>query len=119
MSQLSSIRVLLVEDEPLVAMGIADQLKAAGAVIIGPCATARRAIELLQANDVDVAVIDFVLADSNSESVQDALEEKGVPFAVLTAYPAILVRRTENQTVLSKPVAADLLCATVKSLCRV
>ena len=116
--QLADIRVLLVEDEPLVAMGIADQLSEAGAVIIGPCATARRAIDVLHANEVDVAVIDFVLADNNSETVQLALENKGVPFVVLTAYPPVLVRRSGDQQILSKPVAADLLCSTVKSLLR-
>ena len=117
MTTLANIRVLLVEDEPLVAMGIADQLVGAGAVIVGPCPTARRAIEVLQATDVDVAVIDFVLADSNSEPVQDALESRGVPFVVLTAYPPVLVRRHERQQILSKPVATDLLCSTVKALC--
>jgi DNA-binding response OmpR family regulator len=97
MTTLADIRVLLVEDEPLVAMGIADQLSAAGAVIVGPCQTARRAIDVLQDTAVDVAVIDFVLADSNSKPVQDALESKGVPFVVLTAYPPVLVRRHEGQ----------------------
>lgn len=114
---LANIKVLLVEDEPLVAMGIADQLIAAGA-IVGPCPTAKRALDALAATAVDVAVIDFVLADSNSEAVQDALERKGVPFVVLTAYPAVLVRRHTGQHILSKPVAADLLCSTVRSLCR-
>lgn len=115
---LSNIKVLLVEDEPLVAMGIADQLIAAGATIVGPCPTVTRALDTLAVAEVDVAVIDFVLADSNSEAVQDALEHKGVPFVVLTAYPAVLVRRYAGQHVLSKPVAADLLCATVSNLRR-
>jgi len=117
MMTLADIKVLLVEDEPLVAMGIADQLIEAGAIIVGPCPTARRAIETLQATDVDVAVIDFVLADSNSEAVQDALERKGVPFVVLTAYPPVLVRRNQNQRILSKPIATELLCSTVGALC--
>jgi len=114
--ELAGIRVLLVEDEPLVAMGIADQLSAAGASIVARCATARSAIDALQTKEVDVAVIDFVLADSNSGQVQAALESKGVPFVVLTGYPRVLVRRTEHQHVLSKPLAADRLCSTVKDL---
>jgi DNA-binding NarL/FixJ family response regulator len=118
MTILADIRVLLVEDEPLVAMGIADQLTAAGAVIVGPCPTAKRAIDALQSTDVDVAVIDFVLADSNSQPVQDELESRGVPFVVLTAYPPVLVRRHEKQQILSKPVATDLLCSTVEALHR-
>jgi two-component SAPR family response regulator len=116
--QLAGVRVLLVEDEPLVAMGIVDQLTAAGATIVGRCATAGSAIDILQDNAVDVAVIDFVLADSSSGALQVALESKGVPFVVVTAYPRVLVRRNERQQILSKPVAADLLCSTVKELSR-
>jgi DNA-binding NarL/FixJ family response regulator len=115
---LTDIKVLLVEDEPVVAMGLADQLSAAGATVVGPCATARGAIDALQGNEVDVAVIDFVLADRNSESLQLALERKGIPFVVLTGYPAVLVRRQERQEILSKPVPAEILCSSVRTLAR-
>jgi CheY-like chemotaxis protein len=115
-AELSDIKVLLVEDEPLVAMGVADQLRGAGAIVLGPCATAGQAIDVLQANDVDVAVIDFVLADENSEGLQAALETKGIPFIVLTGYPRILVRRNDRQRVLSKPVSPEVLFSAVKGL---
>jgi CheY-like chemotaxis protein len=117
MARLAGIRVLLVEDEPLVAMGIADQLVEAGAIIVGPFRTIRQAVKAVQAIKIDVAVIDFVLADGQSEPVQDALEDKGVPFVVLTAYPPVMVRRNQSQQILSKPVAGELLCSTVQSLC--
>lgn len=117
-AELSDIKVLLVEDEPLVAMGVADQLRDAGAVVVGPCATAGQAIEFLHANDVDVAVIDFVLADENSEGLQAALETKGTPFLVLTGYPRILVRRNDRQRVLSKPISPEILFSTIKQLAR-
>ena len=113
---LTGIRVLLVEDEPIVAMGIADQLVEAGAIIAGPFRTVRTAIKALQAIQIDVAVVDFVLADGQSEPVQDALEQKSVPFVVLTAYPPVTVRRHLNQQIFCKPVRAELLCSTVRSL---
>ena len=117
-AELSDIKVLLVEDEPLVAMSVADQLRNAGAIVVGPCATAGQAIEFLQANDVDVAVIDFVLADENSKGLQAALETKGIPFLVLTGYPRILVRRNDRQRVLSKPISPEMLFSAVKQLAR-
>jgi len=81
MAELAGVTVLLVEDEPLVAMGIADDLIAAGAVIVGPCATSEsEQSDVIQATPVDVAVIDFVLADSNSQPVQDAPRKKVCPF---------------------------------------
>jgi two-component SAPR family response regulator len=118
-TELSDIRVLLVEDEPLVAMEAADQLSKAGAIIVRPCATARRAMDLLHANEVDVAIIDFVLADKNSETLQSALDRKGIPFVVLTGYPRVLVRRNNGQQVLSKPVTPKLLLSAVKNLSRI
>jgi two-component SAPR family response regulator len=117
-TELSDIRVLLVEDEPLVAMEVADLLSEAGAIIVGPCATARRAMDLLHVNEVDVAIIDFVLADDNSEALQSALDRKGIPFIVLTGYPPVLVRRNTGQKVLSKPTTSKLLLSAVKNLCR-
>jgi CheY-like chemotaxis protein len=117
-AQLTNLKVLVVEDEPLTAMGLADQMRDAGAIVVGPCATARQAIDVLRANDLDVAVIDFVLADENSEGLQAALETEGIPFVVLTGYPRVLVRRNDRQRVLSKPVSPEVLFSALKDLTR-
>ena len=114
--ELDDIKVLLVEDEPLVAVGVAKQLAEAGATVVGPCSTTGRAIAALDEHDIDVAIVDYVLADENSEGLQAALEEKGIPFVVVTGYPRVLVRRDERQRVLSKPVSAEVLASTVRSL---
>jgi DNA-binding response OmpR family regulator len=115
---LADIRVLLVEDEPLIAVGVADQLTEAGARVIGPCSTAGRAIIALDEQPIDVAIIDYVLSDDNSEALQDALETRGIPFIVVTGYPRVLVRRDARQRVLSKPVSPEVLASTVASLSR-
>jgi DNA-binding response OmpR family regulator len=115
---LANLNVLVVEDEPSIAMGIADQVTEAGATVVGPCSTVRRAITALDESKIDVAIVDYVLGDDNSEPLQDALEEKGVPFLVLTGYPRVLVRRSQHQPVLSKPVAPGVLASTLKSLSR-
>jgi hypothetical protein len=72
----------------------------------------------LQANYVDIAIIDFVLVDENSEGLQAALETKGILFLVLTGYPRILVRRNDRQRVLSKPISPENLFSAVKQLAR-
>ena len=115
---LDNIRVLLVEDEPLVAIGVAGQLTDAGAQVIGPCSTTGRAMAALNEHDVDVAIIDYVLGDANSEGLQVALERKGIPFIVVTGYPRVLVRRDLRQRVLSKPIPPDVLASTLRSLSR-
>jgi two-component SAPR family response regulator len=114
--ELSNIKVLVAEDEPLVAVDVVNQLTEAGATVVGPCSTSGRALAALNENEIDVAIIDFVLADDNTEGLQAALEDKGIPFIVVTGYPRVLVRRNQRQPVLSKPVTPGALAATVRSL---
>jgi two-component SAPR family response regulator len=114
--ELADITVLVAEDEPLVAVGVVNQLTEAGATVVGPCSTSGRAIAALSENDIDVAIIDFVLADDNTEGLQAALEDKGIPYIVVTGYPRVLVRRDRHQPVLSKPVSREALTSTVRAL---
>lgn len=118
MSDLAGRRIMLVEDELLIALDHADRLKRAGADIVGPFPLVSQALEHLESGDkIDAAVIDFVLADRNSEDLQDALDKKKVPFVIVTAYPRVLVRRDNVHAVLSKPVTTEELCETVMTVC--
>jgi DNA-binding NarL/FixJ family response regulator len=114
---LAGKRVLIVEDEPMIAMDHASLLAEAGAEIVATCATARGAVECVRKNQIDVAVVDFVLADGNSESLQTKLKRKHVPFVVVSAYPRTLVRTEPGQEILQKPVSSDLLCRSVAAVC--
>jgi DNA-binding response OmpR family regulator len=99
-------------------MSLVEQLTKAGAVVVGPCSTTSRAVAELSEGDIDVAIIDYVLADDNSEGLQDVLEQRSVPFIIVTGYPRVLVRRHMRQRVLSKPIAPDVLATTLRSLAR-
>ena len=112
---LQGCNVLVVEDEPLEALDYCDRLIEAGALVVGPFACATDALEAINSEHIDVALLDYALADQNSQELQIALEARDIPFVVLTGYPRVLVRRTEQQLVLSKPVSADLLRMTVKA----
>ncbi len=114
--RLANVKVLVVEDEPLVAVGVVNHLTDAGATVVGPCSTSERAMAVIEENDIDVAIIDFVLADDNTQELQTALESKAIPFVVITGYPRVLVRRDQRQPVLSKPVSAEALTSTVREL---
>ena len=114
-AQLIDFRVLVVEDEPLEALDYCDRLSEAGAEVVGPYMSVTDALEAALTEHLDVALLDYALADQNSQELQIALEARAIPFVVLTGYPRVLVRRTEQQLVLSKPVSADLLRMTVKA----
>jgi DNA-binding NarL/FixJ family response regulator len=115
---LAGKRVLIAEDEPMIAMDHAARLAQAGAEIVATCATVRGAVEYVRKGTIDVAVVDFVLADGNSEALQTALKRRRIPFVVVSAYPRALVRTEPGQEILQKPVSPDLLCGRVEAACK-
>jgi CheY-like chemotaxis protein len=114
-AELQGCKVMVVEDEPLEALDYCDRLAGAGAEIVGPFGSVSEALDVVGKEPVDVALLDYALADKNSEELQTALEARDIPFVVLTGYPRVLVRRSDHQLVLSKPISDDLLCMTIKA----
>jgi AmiR/NasT family two-component response regulator len=114
-TKLQGWKVMVVEDEPLEAMDYCDRLAEAGAEVVGPFGSVAEAIDTARSAPIDVALLDYALADQNSEKLQSTLEDRHIPFVVLTGYPRVLVRRDDNQKVLSKPISAELLCMTIKA----
>jgi CheY-like chemotaxis protein len=115
LAELQGCKVMVVEDEPLEALDYCDRLTGAGAEIVGPFGSVSEALSVVDTQPVDVALLDYALADRNSEELQAALETREIPFVVLTGYPRVLVRRDDHQVVLSKPVSDDLLYMTLKA----
>jgi hypothetical protein len=69
--------------------------------VVGPFHTVHEALNCVRKSRIDVAVLDYALADRNSDALQCVLESREIPFVVVTAYPRVLVRRNDNQHVLS------------------
>jgi DNA-binding NtrC family response regulator len=116
--RLAGKRVLVVEDEMLVAIDYCEHLANAGAEIIGPFNSVRDAAKCIDTMECDVAVLDYALSDQTSDPLQAALERRKIPFVVITGYPRVLVRRSEGQEVISKPISPEALCETVRAACR-
>jgi CheY-like chemotaxis protein len=110
---LAGCKVLVVEDEMLVAIDYCERLVAAGAEILGPFTSVSQALTCLDTSQIDVAILDYALADRTSDPLQSALETRDIPFIVITGYPRVLVRRDARQQVLSKPISPELLCETI------
>ncbi len=80
-------RILIVEDEYLVADDLATDLRALGAEILGPVGTVAEALELVRANaHLDGAVLDINLHGQMSYPVAALLVESGTPFLFTTGY---------------------------------
>jgi CheY-like chemotaxis protein len=83
----SSWRVLLVEDEFLIAEELVSALSAAGATVIGPAYTVAGALRLVESCDaLDGAVLDINLKGEAAFPVADALLSRGIPFVFTTGY---------------------------------
>lgn len=117
MASLSGRKVLVVEDETLVAMLVEDTLMDAGATVIGPVSTVAEALTVLRAQKPDVAVLDLNLAGETSEPVADQLKQLGIPFVVASGYGAAgLPPRHQDVPVLAKPYAPEDLTAALARL---
>jgi PAS domain S-box-containing protein len=109
-SMAGSRRVLLVEDEALVAMMIQEFLKEYGRAVVGPISTASEALVTAQAGDFDGAILDINLGDGMAYPVAEILSARGVPFVFLTGYEADTVDERFSQVpVLQKPIERQML----------
>lgn len=110
-------KVLLVEDELLVAMLIEDMLAEMGFEVIGPAARLERALTLARDQEFDVAVLDVNLASERSFPVADLLRQRGIPFVFATGYGAHGVHeRFADVPVLQKPFEAHQLERTLRAV---
>ena len=85
-AMLAGLRLLVVEDDYMIADELRQELSRAGAVVVGPVATAAEALALVAAGGLDGAVLDVNLAGERGFAVADALRARGVPFVFATGY---------------------------------
>ena len=79
-------RVLIVEDDVMLAIDLAEQLTAFGYEVVGPCMTAAQALQIFEKEGCDVAVLDISLGGETSEPVARRLGVAEVPFVVASGY---------------------------------
>lgn len=83
-----TIRVLVVEDEPIIAMTAEDMLDAIGCEVVASAATLGDALAAAARGGFDVALLDINLNGVASLPVADALKAAGTPFVFTTGYGA-------------------------------
>jgi CheY-like chemotaxis protein len=112
-------RVLLVEDEMILAWLIRDMLAELGCVAIGPAATVDQALAMIDAEAIDAAVLDVNLNGHMSYPVADALVARGVPFVFATGYDKDRLPETYKAVpVLQKPYHQSELSDALAKLLR-
>lgn len=112
-------KVLVVEDEALVAMLVEDALLDAGFGVLGPAATVEEALALLDRETPDAVVLDLNLAGETSTPVADRLAARGIPYVIATGYGATgLPAGHEDAVVLAKPYDPAELTSVLDRICR-
>jgi len=86
---LADLRVLIVEDEALVAMLLEDMLRGMGCVVVGPAPSVHAAIESARHADFDLALLDLNLRGEEVFPVADILGARDIPFVFVTGYGAL------------------------------
>jgi len=80
-------RVLIAEDEYLLASKMVEELAKLGVETIGPASTVKRALDLIEhCGPLDAAMLDIKLRNEMIFPVADALRARGVPFVFTTGY---------------------------------
>jgi CheY-like chemotaxis protein len=119
-SKLSGLRVLVVEDEALVALQLEDMLTGLGCTVVGPASRVGQALQLLHGQPIDAAVLDVNIAGELVYPVADELTSRGLPYIFATGYGASgLTEAYRGRPVLEKPFPKKaLLRAMLESLAR-
>jgi CheY-like chemotaxis protein len=113
---LTAIRVLVVEDEALVALALAGTLERFGCLVVGPVGRVRRALDLIAATEVDAAVLDVNLAGDKVFPVAEELTRRGVPIVFATGYgTAGLDGAFSDAEVLQKPYPEAALAEALRN----
>lgn len=101
------MRILVVEDEPLLAMLLEENLADLGHETVGAAATVEQAMAILDEGPIDAALLDFSLGlNSTSAPVAHRLREVGTPFFYLSGHASLeSTDNTPNAPLLIKPVS--------------
>ncbi|MDX2201820.1 MAG: hypothetical protein NW223_03660 [Hyphomicrobiaceae bacterium] len=103
-------RILIVEDDAIIAFDLAEQLADAGFTIVGPALTSKDGLRALSETGCDAAILDVNLGSETSEAVAHELIRRNIPFLTVSGYsydqfPAVFR--------LARPMAKPMRVASV------
>lgn len=114
---LSTKRILVVDDEAIIAMLIGEALLDEGAVVVGPVGDLDAALALARESAIDAAILDVNLAGKPSYPVGAVLAARGIPFVFATGYGDRAVGGPQAGTpVIAKPFQLDAMVAAIERL---
>jgi CheY-like chemotaxis protein len=108
-------RILLVEDEALIALMLEDMLDSMGCAVTALAPRVPLGVTLAQTGDFDLALLDVNVAGENVEPVANVLAARGIPFVFATGYgEAGVPLKHRERPVVAKPFRTDQLESAVR-----
>lgn len=105
------LRVLLIEDEPLIAWIVEDWLKAQGHSV--RVASSNNDASRLMSEGIDVAIVDFMLREEDATASMTELARRGIPYLLVSGSTFLDDQRFAGIPVLAKPIDFDLLASAL------
>jgi DNA-binding response OmpR family regulator len=110
-------RILVVEDEMLVAMLLEDTIGDLGHKVVGPAMRVETALSVLESEPIDFAILDINIAGKLSFPIADRLRELAVPFIFASGYGVDgLIDGYRDVAILQKPFSPDQIAAALLHL---
>ena len=109
MAWLKGKRILVVEDEALIAVMVEDMLTSMGSEVVGPVGTIEAALDLARREGLDAAVLDVNVRGERIDPVAELLMGRGVPVLFATGYGEVRLQSGAAATVIDKPYTQEKL----------
>ncbi|MBL6852055.1 MAG: response regulator [Alphaproteobacteria bacterium] len=114
-----NLRILILEDEPLIGMATSDLIEELGHSVVGPFFNIAATRDAL-AGELDAAILDVNLGHDEAYPIAEVLADRGIPFIFMTGYgPESLDKRFRKYPVLQKPVVRETLAEAIERFSRV
>jgi DNA-binding response OmpR family regulator len=108
--------ILIVEDEPLIALDVGEALKSAGARVVA-ASTLSEALSAVEQSNLSAAVLDHGLKDGDSSQVCARLKERDIPFVIYSGFSK-LDGACRSGVLVTKPAHPQVLVITIAGLLR-
>jgi DNA-binding response OmpR family regulator len=119
-SKPASARILVVDDEAMIAFHLSQELKKAGVAVVGPAPSVAKALTLINQEGCDFAVLDIRLGQETAEPIALELQARSVPFVIATGYSEEQVLPIFRDVPLfSKPVSIKAILNELSRLTKV
>jgi DNA-binding response OmpR family regulator len=109
LSGLAGKRILVVEDEALIAELVADMLLDLGARVVGPAYSLKKAMELATVEEIDGAVLDVNIRSERVDPVAEVLRQRTVPIVFASGNGDMIAGLADGAPVLEKPYTQEKL----------